>query len=154
MPLRRDLSRMSDEEALLFLRANCRGVLGTAGNDGVPHLVPLFYGVDVDGRPIVTSFAKAQKVINLERRPGATLLVETGAAYHEIRAVMAMCTAQILRDPDEVRENLALICTDRPMLANDTMREQVDASHLKRVAIRLTPYRFIGWDYSRLGGAY
>lgn len=145
---------MSEADALAFLRAHCRGVLGTIGRDGLPHLVTLFYGVDPAGRLLVTSFAKAQKVRNAERDPRASFLVEVGHAYHEIKAVQALCRVEVLRSPDEVSENLPLIRTDRPMLTNETMRDQVDASLAKRCILRLTPYRLISWDHTRLGENY
>jgi nitroimidazol reductase NimA-like FMN-containing flavoprotein (pyridoxamine 5'-phosphate oxidase superfamily) len=103
MPSRRDLIRMSDEEALAYLRSQCKAVLGTIGKDGMPHLVTLYYGVDPEGCIVLTSFAKAQKVLNVERDPRATLCVESGDSYHEIKSVMAQCSAEVIRDYEPMR---------------------------------------------------
>lgn len=89
MPSRRDLIRMSDEESLEYLCGQCKTVLGTIGKDGMPHMVTLYYGVDPQGRIVISSFAKAQKVVNVTRDPRATITVETGDTYHEIKSVMA-----------------------------------------------------------------
>ena len=49
----------------------------TNGRDGFPHLMPLWYVVR-DGELWAWTFAKSQKVRNLERDPRATLQVEAG----------------------------------------------------------------------------
>lgn len=154
MPSRRDLVRMSDDEAIAYLRSECKAVLGTIGKDGMPHLVTLYFGVDPEGRIVVTSFAKAQKVLNVERDPRATLCVESGAAYHDIKSVMAQCSAEILRDFDEVRASMQYIRSANARPHTPEASEQITASYTKRVVIRLTPQRLISWDHSKLDGKY
>lgn len=156
MPSRRDLIRMTDEEARAYLREQCKAVLGTIGPDGMPHLIPLYYGVDAADRLVVTTFGKAQKVKNVERDARATLLVESGDTYHEIRSVMAYCTAEIISDPIEVRANMDLIRTGRPMdeERSPAMKAQITASYAKRHVLRLTPYRYVSWDHTKLGSNY
>lgn len=154
MPSRRDLIRMSDEESLAYMRTECKAVLGTIGSDGMPHMVTLYYGVDPEGRIVVTSFAKAQKVKNVERDPRATISVESGQAYDEIKSVMAQCHAEIIRDYDDVRASMQYIRSANPRPHTEEAQDQIKASYAKRVVIRLTPYRFISWDHSKLGGKY
>ncbi|PLK25750.1 pyridoxamine 5'-phosphate oxidase family protein [Novosphingobium sp. TH158] len=154
MPSRRDLIRMTDEEAIAFLRSECKAVLGTIGKDGMPHMVTLYYGVDPQGRIVVTSFAKAQKVVNVERDPRATISVESGDTYHEIKSVMAQCSAEIIREYDEVREAMQYIRSANPRPHTEEAQEQITASYTKRVVIRLTPQRLISWDHSKLEGKY
>ena len=50
------------------------------------------------------TFAKSQKVRNLERDPRATLQVEAGAEYHELRGVMLKTDVTIHRDTDRVTD--------------------------------------------------
>ena len=154
MPSRRDLIRMSDEESLIYLRSECKAVLGTIGKDGMPHMVTLYYGVDPEGRIVVTSFAKAQKVKNVERDPRATITVESGASYHEIKSVMAQCHAEIIREYDDVRASMQYIRSANPRPHTEDAQEQIRASYAKRVVIRLTPYKFISWDHTKLGEKY
>lgn len=154
MPSRRDLIRMSDEESLEFLRSECKTVLGTIGKDGMPHMVTLYYGVDPQGRIVISSFAKAQKVVNCERDPRATITVETGKAYHEIKSVMAQCDVEIVRDYDEMRAAMQHIRSANPRPHTEEAQEQIKASYAKRVVLRLTPFRFISWDHSKLGEKY
>lgn len=154
MPSRRDLIRMSDAESLEYLRGQCKTVLGTIGKDGMPHMVTLYYGVDPEGRIVISSFAKAQKVVNCERDPRATITVESGDTYHEIKSVMAQCNVEIVRDYEEMRAAMQYIRSANPRPHTEEAQEQIRASYAKRVVLRLTPYRFISWDHSKLEGKY
>src|SRR5919201_3452977 len=73
------------------------------GPRGWPHLMPLWY-VPRDGEIWIYTYAKSQKVRNLERDPRATLLVETGHEYAELRGVEIEAEAEIHHDLDEVYE--------------------------------------------------
>ena len=84
---------MSPGEVHEYLATRERIVIATNGPDGMPHIVPLDYGLDDRGRILVTSFRKSQKVKNLERDPRATLLVESGETYSELKAVMIQAEA-------------------------------------------------------------
>lgn len=154
MPSRRDLIRMSDAEAIDFLRSECKTVLGTIGKDGMPHMVTLYYGVDPEGRIVISSFAKAQKVVNCERNPRATITVETGQSYHEIKSVMAQCNVEIVREYEEMRAAMQHIRSANPRPHTEEAQAQIKASYAKRVVLRLTPFRFISWDHSKLGEKY
>ena len=48
--------------------------------------MPMWFTVR-DGEIWVWTFAKSQKVRNLERDPRATLLIETGTEYTELRGI-------------------------------------------------------------------
>ena len=76
---RRDQIRMSDAEVLAFLDEERTVDLRDERAPGWPHLMPLWYVVRGDGAPMwAWTFAKSQKVRNLERDPRATLQVEAG----------------------------------------------------------------------------
>ena len=156
MPSRRDLIAMTPDEMGTYLEAGGRIILVTNGPEGMPHPVPMHYGLDPDGRFIVTSFRKSQKVKNLERDPRATLLVESGSRYQELKAVVAYCNAEIIDDPELVRKYMRLVRADEAMAESieRPMSEQVQASMAKRVILRFTPFRFVSWDHGKLGNFY
>lgn len=156
MPSRRDLIRMTDAEVRAYLEGQRRIVLVTIGPGGMPHPVPMNYGLDGEGRILLTSFAKGQKVRNIERDPRATLLVESGDAYGELKAVIAWCDVEIVRDADEVAALMGRIRAAETLAESiDPARQaQVRNSIAKRVVLRCTPFRTVSWDHSRLGGAY
>ena len=85
---RRGQIQMSEEEIHGFLEASRTLILCSNGRDGVPHPMPMWYGVDANGDVIMTTFAKSQKVKNLERDARVSLLVEDGEVYGELRGVV------------------------------------------------------------------
>jgi PPOX class probable F420-dependent enzyme len=98
---RRDQIKMSDAEVGAFLEEERTVICATIGKDGYPHLMPLWY-VMRDGRLWAWTFAKSQKVRNLERDARATLQVEAGDDYSQLRGVMLKCDVTIHRDTDLV----------------------------------------------------
>lgn len=156
MPSRRDLIRMTDEELAAYLSEQRRIVLITIGPDGMPHPMPMNYGIDAAGRVLLSTFRKSQKVRNLERDPRASLLVESGENYQALKSAVLYCDVEILGDPDEVIAAMALIRADGQMAGSISaaMNAQVRASVAKRVVLRLTPYRTISWDHAKLASHY
>ncbi len=107
MASKRDLIKLTDDEVAAFLDEQRVVVVATNGKDGWPHLMPLWYVVrpsGPDGSPELWAwtFAKAQKVRNLERDPRATLQIEAGEEYQELRGVMFETEVVIHRDVDDV----------------------------------------------------
>src|SRR4051812_41423150 len=97
---RRDAIKMTADEVLAFLDEQRVLVCATNGRDGFPHLMPLWYVVR-DGELWAWTFAKSQKVRNLERDPRATVQVEAGEQYGELRGVMLKCDVELVRDTEE-----------------------------------------------------
>ena len=93
-------------------------------------------------------------MINVERDPRATISVESGDTYQEIKSVMAQCHAEIIRDFIPMREAMTHIRSANPRPHTREAQEQITASYTKRVVIRLTPYRYVSWDHSKLGDKY
>jgi hypothetical protein len=118
--------------------------------------MPMNYGVDREGRVVMTSFAKAQKVKNIERDPRASLLVESGEGYSDLKSVLLYCDVEILGGAEEVAQAMAIIqgSTSLSKDFSSEMSEQARASYAKRVVLRFTPFQTISWDHSKLGGKY
>lgn len=156
MPSRREQIAMTEAEAHAYLEAQRRVILVTNGPDGLPHPVPMNYGLDAEGRIILTAFGKSQKVRNLERDPRATLLIESGEAYGQLQGIIAWCDAEILSDAEDIARNMPLIrAGDATADSIDpAKRAQVQASVSKRVILRFTPFRFASWDHAKLGMLY
>ena len=94
---RRAADRHAAEEVAAFLDEQRVVTCATLGRDGWPHLMPLWY-VLRDGELWAWTYAKSQKVRNLERDARCTLQVETGEAYDQLRGVMLKAEAVIHRE--------------------------------------------------------
>jgi PPOX class probable F420-dependent enzyme len=98
---RRAAIAMSETEVAAFLASERVITVATIGRDGWPHLMPLWYVVR-DGACWAWTYAKSQKVRNLERDARCTLQVEAGDTYDQLRGAMLKCAAAIHRDPEVV----------------------------------------------------
>jgi len=131
-------------------------VVSTLGPRGWPHSMPGWY-VARDGEIWIYTYAKSQKVRNLERDPRATLLVETGHEYGELRGAEIEAEAVIHRDLEtvfEVARELAIRYSDDIASVEGDAAEALKAQARKRVAIRFESKRIATWDHRKLGGRY
>ena len=152
---RRAAIRMSDEEALAFLSEQRTVICATNGHDGFPHLMPLWYVVR-DGTLWAWTYAKAQKTKNLERDPRATLQIETGDAYDQLRGLMLRTEAVLHRDEETLLGFVSELAARYapPGADPEAMREGFAKQAPKRVAIEFAEVGRVSWDHRKLGGTY
>ena len=145
---RRRQIRLTPEEQAAFLRENPKCALATIDKDGFPHVVAMGFYVE-DGAFWMTSYAKAQKVLNIRRNPKVGLMVETGASYAELRGVTVRGACEIIEDVETVRR----VMDHRRSSAESGRRGSLDSAP-KRVVLKITPQKIASWDHSKLGGRY
>ena len=151
---RRDAIRMSAGEAGDFLAAERTVTCATHGPDGWPHLMPLWYVVR-DGELWAWTYAKSQKVRNLERDPRCTLQVEAGAEYGELRGVMLRCRTLLHREPEVVAGVGAELASRYGGGEESSEQEEaMRAQAAKRVALQFAEHSRVTWDHRKLGGGY
>lgn len=151
---RRDQITMTAEEMRAFLHKTHILQTATIGPDGAPHLVPMFFLMDGD-LPAYWTYAKSQKVRNLERDDRVTVMAEDGKEYAELRGVTIAGRAEIIRDPDEVtRFGERVYEKYWGPITDDTIREGVRVMGAKRIVIRVHPDTVTSWDHRKLGGGY
>jgi PPOX class probable F420-dependent enzyme len=151
---RREQIRMSDEELAAFLEEQRTLICATNGHHGWPHLMPLWYLVR-NGEIWAWTYAKSQKVKNLERDPRATLQFEAGEQYQELRGVMIEADTSIHTITDDVLEfGLKLFERYGAASTGPEFVETVRAQAAKRVALQFVPRRTATWDHRKLGGVY
>jgi hypothetical protein len=152
---RRDAIKMTPEEVQTFLAEEMTLTCATNGRDGFPHLMPLWF-VLRDGRIWGWTYAKSQKTKNLERDPRATLQIETGIDYAELRGVMLRCDVVIHRELDVVT-GIGMDLVDRyagPGPEFDPMRDGFREQAPKRVGFEFVERDRVTWDHRKLGGTY
>jgi PPOX class probable F420-dependent enzyme len=152
---RRGEIQLSTEEQRELIDSERLVVVSTLGLRGWPHSMPLWY-VPREGEIWIYTYAKSQKVKNLERDPRATLLVETGHEYAELRGVEIEAESEIHRDLETVFA-LAMDLTSRYAHGAQVEGDAAEALRnqaRKRVAIRFEARRVASWDHRKLGGTY
>ena len=145
---RRDQIVLDDGELLAFVEEERIVTCATLGRDGWPHLMPLWYVVR-DGEPWATTYAKSQKVRNLEREARCTVQVEAGSTYTELRGVMLKCVCAIHRDPVIV----AGVGTELGARYSGSTYEVTPEQAAKRVALQFIVNETASWDHRKLAGA-
>ncbi len=170
---RRDQIAMSPEELASFVDQQRVMICATNGTRGWPHLMPLWYVVR-ERELWAWTYAKSQKVRNLERDPRATLQLETGEQYHELRGVMIEAETILHRDLQLVSEFGAELFkrysggsgggggadSDRGGESEGAaggspgFLDVIRAQAAKRVALQFVSQRTASWDHGKLGGAY
>jgi len=153
---RRDQIKLDAEEVGDLLEEQRIAIVSSLGPRGWPHSMPLWFVPREDGIWIWT-YAKSQKVKNLERDDRASVLVETGRDYSELRGVMIEALAEIHRDFDTVlgfAEELTLRYAEGISSVDGDAREALMKQAPKRVAIRFSEVRRATWDHRKLGGTY
>jgi hypothetical protein len=165
---------MSEEEVASFLAEERTVTCATLGPRGWPHLMPLWYvlrGPQEEGsraseraglRVWAWTYAASQKARNLERDPRATLQVEAGEQYQDLRGVMLECETRIHRDPSVVAalgsEIFRRYAAPRGQPPARELAPEVAAmvgqQATKRVALEFLERRRASWDHRKLGGVY
>ena len=143
---RPDISLSPDEQAA-FLRENRKCALATVDQHGFPHVVAMNFR-ERDGAYYMTSYGKAQKVLNIRRNPKVGLMVESGGAYAELKGVMVRGECELVEEPDYVAEVLGWLGEGR------TRPSGAVRAAPKRVVLKITPTKTFTWDHGKLGGRY
>jgi hypothetical protein len=174
---------MSPGEVASFIADQRVLTCATLGPRGWPHLMPLWFvlrecpagsppaGSDPppgrsDTRPggqpgqriWAWTYAASQKVRNLERDPRATLLVESGEQYQELKGVTFECEVAIHRELEtvaalgiEIFKSYAPPSEEAPA---EELAALVERQAAKRVALEFAELRRASWDHGKLGGTY
>jgi PPOX class probable F420-dependent enzyme len=156
MPSRRDQIKLTEDEQAELLESERVVVVSSNGPRGWPHSMPMWYVVR-DGEIWVWTYAKSQKVRNLERDPRATLLIETGHEYSDLRGVQIEAVAELIRDPERVvayAKEMTIRYAEGIERVEGDAAAALEAQAPKRVAIRFEAERTATWDHRKLGSTY
>jgi nitroimidazol reductase NimA-like FMN-containing flavoprotein (pyridoxamine 5'-phosphate oxidase superfamily) len=177
---RRDQIKMSEAEVASFLAEERTVTCATTGPRGWPHLMPLWYvlrasapaadsatvaGADegvASPQIWAWTYAVSQKVRNLERDQRASLQVEAGEQYQELRGVMLECDVIVHRDIETVgalgHQIFMRYATPRGKPPVEELPQEVgamvQAQAAKRVALQFVERRRATWDHRKLAGIY
>lgn len=156
---RKDIT-MTPDEVQEFLGTSTVLQVATTGKDGWPHLAPMWYVMD-EGKVVFRSFTKSQKIVNLQRNPNLTVLVESGDDYSQLRGVMIKGTARLVTDPVYVLSIYGGLAAKYPMINDEPVHLDADALEAafgrfaaKNTAVVVEPVKIVTWDHTKLGGAY
>ena len=156
---RKDITMTPDEQQA-FLAQGHTLIVTTIGKDGWPHVAPMWYLMD-DGKVAFRSFTKSQKIVNLERNPRITVLLEVGETYEELRGIMIKGTARLVTDPGEVlamygelSKRYAFVGNEPVPLEGEALEATFGRFAAKNTGVIVEPDKIVSWDHPKLSGAY
>jgi PPOX class probable F420-dependent enzyme len=156
---RKDITMTHDEIQAFFHEQKTLQV-ATIGSDGFPHVAPMWFVVE-DGKIVFRSFTKSQKIVNLQRNPQFTVLLEDGHAYAELRGVMIKANARLVTERDFVLRVYGKLAARYVMFGSEPVELDPEALEQafgrfaeKNTAVIVEPVKVISWDHRKLGGAY
>lgn len=148
---RRRQIAMSEDEVRQFLGEQLTAMVATIGPQGFPHVVPMWYSL-VDGLVHTWTYRTSQKAVNLTRDPRASVLVEDGDTYDQLRGVMIVGHAEVVDDLEDVaRFRSSLSARTQGRVPDESA---AGSNTEKRVTHRYLPERIISWDHRLLGGRH
>jgi hypothetical protein len=103
------------------------------------------------------TYAKSQKVANLQRDPRVAVLAETGDRYAELRGVQLTGRVELSTDVDvicEVFADLAVKYEGMDPAHRAAAAEGYRALAPKMVALGLVVDRTVSWDHRKLAAAH
>jgi PPOX class probable F420-dependent enzyme len=156
MPSRRDEIKLTEAEQAELLDEERIVIVSSIGPRGWPHSMPMWFTVR-ESEIWIWTFAKSQKVRNLERDPRATLLIEAGTEYTELRGIQIEAEAELIRNTPAVAEfgkELTVRYAEGIDSIEGDAAAALEAQAAKRVAIRFIAKRTATWDHRKLGGTY
>jgi hypothetical protein len=148
---------MSEQEIEAYLQREKVIQVATMGPNGRPHVIPLWFfahPTSTGAAPVLATwtYAKSQKTLNLQRLPQATVLLESGERYSELRGISMECDVEILTEYPEVRE-IGVGLIDRYGADYEqeraTMVAVFEAQARKRVGLLLRATKVVSWDHSK-----
>src|SRR6185503_8008101 len=125
--------RLSADEQKALLREARKASLATVDADGFPHVVAMGF-IARDGVIYMTSYAKAQKVVNVRRNPKVGVMIEVGEQYSDFRGLMIRGHCEIIEDPAQVE----LLMRERSGARAGGPQPGALASAPKRVLLKVT----------------
>ena len=153
MPKRRDLISMNDDEMWAFIDTQKSVQVATINRDGSPHLTTLWFAV-IDGKVVLETFTKSQKIVNLKRDPRIAILFEDGDAYEDLRGVSINTTAELISEVEQVHALHMAVIQRNTELPEDVLDKASAAMAPKKTAILVKAEKAMSWDHRKLGGVY
>tara|TARA_Y100000588_G_scaffold325040_1_gene358545 strand:+ start:243 stop:713 length:471 start_codon:yes stop_codon:yes gene_type:complete len=154
MPNTRDQIRLNKAEQDELLDSVTTLQIASILPDGRPHLVPMWFARDDNGLLVFSTYARSQKIKNLERDARITALAETGDTYDQVRGLSIEGVAEIIRDASITMRTMQLVGArtnrqPRPDINPDHESEPPPIAY-KRVTVRIKPERIRSWDHRKL----
>jgi nitroimidazol reductase NimA-like FMN-containing flavoprotein (pyridoxamine 5'-phosphate oxidase superfamily) len=145
---------LSDFELEKMMQKESRLRIATIGPGSDINLTPMTFGW-ANGK--VYTFGRGQKIANLRRNSTATVLVDIGEAWRELKGVMLRSEARLLETPEDEQADPDLFAAQLNLGHKHGLNEEGEIQHFRATAagrtrrwIVFTPLNVVSWDNAKL----
>jgi hypothetical protein len=139
----------AETDEFLAAERTCR--VATAGPDGRPHVVPLWFVWD--GTSLwLNSVVRSQRWTDLARDPRVAVVVDAGDAYNELRGLELSGTVVPVGDAPRTDAPEPALATPERLFADKYAGGGEFAPDGHHGWLRLTPDKLVSWDFRKLAG--
>ncbi len=146
---RRNQIGMTPEELTAYLDEARNMALCTVGKDGYPHVVAMSY-MAKDGIIYMSSFKKAQKVLNAKRNKKVAVMVESGRGYSDLKGVLIRGDCEVIENPEDVWQIMKEVRDFQGTAVSLEEDAVLKERAKKRAVLKITPVKTSSWDHTKL----
>jgi nitroimidazol reductase NimA-like FMN-containing flavoprotein (pyridoxamine 5'-phosphate oxidase superfamily) len=144
---------MAADEVASFLQEPHPGVLTTIGPGDWPHSAGMWF-VQRGSDLVMWSYTKSQKTLNARRDSRASLLVEHGEPYRNLKGVLVRGHLRVVDDNEEVAAIGRLVYEKYVLPTTGVTYEdgagvEIERQAAKRSGLILPLEKVVSWDHSR-----
>ena len=103
-----------------------------------------------DGLIYMSSFKKAQKVVNAKRNSKVAVMVESGDAYSELKGVLIRGECEVIDQPEKVWQLMKEVRDFQGTTVSPTEDAVLKERAKKRTVLKITPVKTSSWDHTKL----
>ncbi|HYB98667.1 MAG TPA: pyridoxamine 5'-phosphate oxidase family protein [Candidatus Limnocylindrales bacterium] len=152
MPNVRAAIKLSDEEQRQFFETAKTVIMATHNHDGYPHLVPMWFSM-IDGLVSMHTYKTSQKVLNIQRDPRGSILIEDGTEYDKLRGVFIRGRFELIDDQELCYRIAVASARKYNGLDEETAGPALRHYIRKRIALVFHPEKTSSWDHRKIGSA-
>jgi PPOX class probable F420-dependent enzyme len=114
----------------------------------VPDPTAMWFFLE-NGGIVMRTYAKSQKVMNIERDPRVAVLVEDGDTYETLRGLQLTGRMELSREIEDTLDAVTELAR-KYQGVDELDRDALRAYASKQVVMRLRVDRVVSWDHSKL----
>ena len=138
---------VAEVDEFLSAERTCR--VATAGLDGRPHVVPLWFVWD--GKSLwLSSLVRSQRWTDLMRDPRVAVIVDAGVEYNELRGVELSGAVVAVGDVPRTATPDPLLAEPERLFADKYTGGVPVPPDGRHAWLRLAPEKLVSWDFRKL----
>jgi PPOX class probable F420-dependent enzyme len=140
---------MTPDERDVFLTTERTCRVATAGADGRPHVVPLWFVWD--GQALwLSSIVRSQRWTDLARDPRVAVVIDAGEQYGELRGVEIAGVAEPVGDVPRGAEEHPELAGPERLFARKYAGTDEFTPDGRHAWLKIVPDKLVSWDFRKI----